>query len=71
MRVRVRLDGAAGVRLGACRRELGEQRVERLRVEREVLDDSVGALRAAEIGRDREVGILVLEVDRQLELLRT
>ena len=40
------------------------------RVERELLDRSVRALLAAKVRDDRELRILELEVDRQLELLR-
>src|SRR6185312_9773587 len=50
--------------------ELGEQRVQRLGVEGERLHRPLGALRAIEVGCDREIGILVLEIDRQLEFLR-
>ena len=51
-------------------REPGEQRVERLRIEAEVRDRRIGRPLAAEVRLDRDVGILVLDVHRELELLR-
>ncbi len=50
--------------------QLGEQRVEQRRIEVEVGDRGVSRTLAAEIRLDREVRILVLDIHRQLELLR-
>src|SRR5690349_24190079 len=57
------------VRWRRRRCQLREERVEQLCVEGELLDRLVGALFGAEIGLDREIRILVLQIDRQLELL--
>ena len=52
------------------RREPGEQRVERARIEAEIGDRRIGRPLGAEVRLNRDVRILVLEVHRQLELLR-
>ena len=57
-------------RHGDRRGEGGEHRVEEPRVERELLHGCGGALLAAQVRDHGEVGILVHEVDRELELLR-
>ena len=50
-------------------RELGEELVQRRRIERELARELVAAHLGGQLGRDRDRRILVLEVDRERELL--
>src|SRR6185437_6799001 len=61
-------DALAGGR--GRRRQLGEQLVERRRIERELARELVTAHLGGELGRDRDGGVLVLQVDRERKLLR-